>query len=76
MNYERIRKIVLDAIQQAVAEGLVKGTSGNIALRDDVDDVVAIVRDADIVSRSRGVGNHRTLSCGQVQFGQSLVGVG
>lgn len=42
MNYERIRKIVLDAIQEAVAEGLVKGTSGNIALRDDVDDVVAI----------------------------------
>ena len=42
MKYERIRKIVLEAIQEAVAEGLVKGTSGNIALRDDDDDVVAI----------------------------------
>ena len=42
MKYERIRKIVLDAIQEAVAQGLVKGTSGNIALRDDEDDVVAI----------------------------------
>lgn len=42
MKYERIRKIVLEAIQQAVREGLVKGTSGNIALRDDEDDVVAI----------------------------------
>ena len=42
MKYEKIRKIVLEAIQEAVAEGLVKGTSGNIALRDDEDDVVAI----------------------------------
>lgn len=42
MKYERIRKIVLEAIQQAVAQGLVHGTSGNIALRDDDDDVVAI----------------------------------
>ena len=42
MKYERIRKIVLEAIQEAVAQGLVKGTSGNIALRDDEDDVVAI----------------------------------
>ncbi len=42
MKYERIRKIVLEAIQEAVAEGLVHGTSGNIALRDDEDDVVAI----------------------------------
>ncbi|HCI73038.1 MAG TPA: class II aldolase family protein, partial [Lachnospiraceae bacterium] len=42
MKYERIRTIVLNAIQQAVAEGLVKGTSGNIALRDDEEDVVAI----------------------------------
>src|SRR3712207_6987283 len=42
MKYERIRKIVLDAIEQAVEEGLVHGTSGNIALRDDEDDVVAI----------------------------------
>lgn len=42
MKYERIRKIVLDAIQDAVAQGLIHGTSGNIALRDDEDDVVAI----------------------------------
>ena len=42
MNYEKIRRIVLDAIQDAVAQGLIHGTSGNIALRDDVDDVVAI----------------------------------
>ena len=42
MKYEKIRKIVLDAIESAVAEGLVHGTSGNIALRDDADDVVAI----------------------------------
>lgn len=42
MKYERIRKIVLDAIEEAVAQGLVHGTSGNIALRDDEDDVVAI----------------------------------
>lgn len=42
MKYERIRTIVLNAIEEAVEEGLVHGTSGNIALRDDVDDVVAI----------------------------------
>jgi L-ribulose-5-phosphate 4-epimerase len=42
MKYERIRKIVLDAILDAVGQGLIKGTSGNIALRDDEDDVVAI----------------------------------
>ena len=42
MKYEKIRKIVLDAIEEAVKEGLVHGTSGNIALRDDEDDVVAI----------------------------------
>lgn len=42
MKYERIRKIVLDAIEEAVAEGLVHGTSGNIAMRDDEDDVIAI----------------------------------
>lgn len=41
MKYERIRTIVLEAIQDAVAQGLIHGTSGNIALRDD-DDVVAI----------------------------------
>ena len=42
MKYENIRKQVLDAILDAVDQGLIKGTSGNIAMRDDVDDVVAI----------------------------------
>ena len=42
MKYENIRKQVLDAILEAVNQGLIKGTSGNIALRDDEDDVVAI----------------------------------
>ena len=42
MKYEKIRKQVLDAILEAVEQGLIKGTSGNIALRDDEDDVVAI----------------------------------
>ncbi len=35
MLYEKIRTIVLENIKEAVAEGLVKGTSGNIALRSD-----------------------------------------
>lgn len=42
MKYEKIRNEVLEAILEAVELGLIKGTSGNIALRDDVDDVVAI----------------------------------
>ncbi|MDB7983861.1 class II aldolase/adducin family protein [Faecalicoccus pleomorphus] len=42
MKYEKIRKTVLEAITEAVKEGLVKGTSGNIALRDDEEDIVAI----------------------------------
>lgn len=42
MKYEAIRKQVLNAILEAVEQGLIKGTSGNIALRDDKDDVVAI----------------------------------
>lgn len=42
MKYENIRKIVLDAILEAVDMGLVHGTSGNIALRDDTDDVIAV----------------------------------
>lgn len=42
MKYENIRKIVLDAILEAVDLGLIHGTSGNIALRDDKDDVVAV----------------------------------
>ena len=32
--YEKIRKTVLDAIQEAVEKKLINGTSGNIALRD------------------------------------------
>lgn len=43
MEHQKIREIVLEAIQQAVSEGLVKGTSGNIALRDPEDpNIVAI----------------------------------
>lgn len=42
MKYENIRRQVLEAIFEAVDQGLIKGTSGNIALRDDTDDVVAI----------------------------------
>lgn len=42
MKYEKIRKQVLDAILEAVELGLIKGTSGNIAVKDDEDDVIAI----------------------------------
>lgn len=42
MKYENIRQEVLNAIKDAVAQGLIKGTSGNIALRDEKEDVVAI----------------------------------
>ena len=42
MKYENTRKIVLDAILDALDQGLIHGTSGNIAMRDDNDDVVAI----------------------------------
>lgn len=42
MKYEKIRKQVLEAILDAVDQGLIKGTSGNIAIQDDEDDVVAI----------------------------------
>ena len=42
MKYRNIREQVLEAVEEAVVQGLIKGTSGNIALRDDVDDVVAI----------------------------------
>lgn len=42
MKYEKIRKQVLDAILEAVEMGLIHGTSGNIALKDDEDDVIAI----------------------------------
>lgn len=42
MKYRNIREQVLEAVEDAVAQGLIKGTSGNIALRDETDDVVAI----------------------------------
>ncbi len=42
MKYEKIRKQVLEAVLEAVNLGLIKGTSGNIALKDDEDDVLAI----------------------------------
>ena len=42
MKYEKIRKTVLEAIVEAVDQGLIHGTSGNIAMRDDEDDVIAI----------------------------------
>ncbi len=42
MKYEKIRKQVLEAILEAVDKGLINGTSGNIALRDEEADVVAI----------------------------------
>ena len=42
-KYENIRKQVLDAILEAVEQGLIHGTSGNIAMRDPEDrNVVAI----------------------------------
>jgi L-ribulose-5-phosphate 4-epimerase len=42
MKYEKIRNEVLEAILEAVDSGLIKGTSGNISVRDEVEDVVAI----------------------------------
>lgn len=42
MKYEKIRQEVLEAILEAVAQGLINGTSGNIAVQDENDDVVAI----------------------------------
>lgn len=42
MRYETIRKQVLDAILEAVDLGLVKGTSGNIAVRDMEEEIAAI----------------------------------
>ncbi len=43
MKYENIRKQVLEAILEAVEQGLIHGTSGNIAMRDpDERDIVAI----------------------------------
>ena len=42
MKYENIRTQVLEATLQAVEMGLIHGTSGNIAMKDDKDPVVAI----------------------------------
>lgn len=42
MKYEKIRKQVLEAILEAVDLGLIKGTSGNIAVQDEEEEVVAI----------------------------------
>ena len=42
MKYENTRKIVLEAILEAVELGLIHGTSGNIAMKDPGGEVVAI----------------------------------
>ena len=42
MKYESIRRQVLDALHQAVNCGLIHGTSGNIAVRDFEENVIAI----------------------------------
>lgn len=42
MKYEAIRVQVLDALRQATACGLIHGTSGNIAVRDFEENVIAI----------------------------------
>ena len=42
MKYENIRQQVLDAILEAVDLGLIHGTSGNIAVRDPEEPIVAI----------------------------------
>lgn len=42
MKFEKIRKQVLEAILEAVDLGLISGTSGNIAVQDEVEDVAAI----------------------------------
>ena len=42
MKYQEIRQQVLDAILDALKMGLIHGTSGNIAVRDFKDNVIAI----------------------------------
>ena len=42
MNYQKIREIVVEAAKKSNALGLIHGTSGNISMRDDNDEVVAI----------------------------------
>lgn len=46
MKYEKIRTQVLDAIIEASDLGLIKGTSGNIAVRDEKEAVAAITPSA------------------------------
>ena len=42
MKYQEIREIVVEAAKKSNALGLIHGTSGNISMRDDNDEVVAI----------------------------------
>lgn len=42
MKYESVRRQVLEALHQAVSCGLIHGTSGNIAVRDFEENVIAI----------------------------------
>lgn len=42
MNYEKIKMQVLEAILEAVDMGLIRGTSGNIAVRDPETGMIAI----------------------------------
>lgn len=56
MKYEKIRKQVLDAILDAVDQGLIHGTSGNIAMRDDEDDVGGDHAKRNIIYRNDGRG--------------------
>ena len=42
MKYQEIREIVVEAAKKSNALGLIHGTSGNIYMRDDNDEVVAI----------------------------------
>lgn len=42
MKYENARKQVLEAILDALEKGLIHGTSGNIALKDEEENIIAI----------------------------------
>ena len=42
MEYYEIRHQVLTAIQEAVSQGLIHGTSGNLAVRDPASGMIAI----------------------------------
>ena len=43
MKYEETRKIVLEAIMEAVEQKLINGTSGNIAMRTPEDPNVVCI---------------------------------